>query len=38
VRLIRIKLVTGTEDQVGAASPSNQRATMESLVRLRNIP
>ena len=38
VRLIRIKLVTATEDQVGAASPSNQRATMESLVRLRNIP
>jgi prepilin-type N-terminal cleavage/methylation domain-containing protein len=38
VRLIRIRLVTGTEDQVSAASPSNQRATMESLVRLRNIP
>jgi hypothetical protein len=38
VRLIRIRLVTGTEDQVGSGSPSNQRATMESLVRLRNIP
>jgi hypothetical protein len=30
--------VTGTEDQVGAASPGNQRAIMESLVQLRNIP
>ena len=38
VRLIRLQLVTGTEDQVGAGSPGNQRATMESLVRLRNIP
>ena len=38
VKLIRIRLVTGTEDQVGTASPGNQRATMESLVQLRNIP
>jgi prepilin-type N-terminal cleavage/methylation domain-containing protein len=38
VRLIRLQLVTGTEDPVGAGSPGNQRATMESLVRLRNIP
>jgi prepilin-type N-terminal cleavage/methylation domain-containing protein len=38
VKLIRIQLVTGTEDQVGAASPGNQRAIMESLVQLRNIP
>jgi prepilin-type N-terminal cleavage/methylation domain-containing protein len=38
VRLIRVTLVTGTEDQVGSGSPGNQRATMESLVRLRNIP
>jgi prepilin-type N-terminal cleavage/methylation domain-containing protein len=38
VRLIRIRLVTGTEDQVGPGSLGNQRATMESLVRLRNMP
>lgn len=38
VRLVRLQLVTGTEDQVGAGSPANRRATMESLVRLRNIP
>ncbi len=38
VKLIRIQLVTGTEDQVGTGSPGNQRATMESLVQLRNIP
>lgn len=38
VKLIRIRLVTGTEDQVGTGSPGNQRATMESLVQLRNIP
>jgi hypothetical protein len=38
VKLIRIRLVTGTEDQAGPASPGNQRATMESLVQLRNIP
>lgn len=38
VKLVRVRLVTGTEDQVGAGSPAKQRATMESLVRLRNIP
>lgn len=38
VRLVRLQLVTGTEDQVGPGSPAKQRATMESLVRLRNIP
>ena len=38
VRLIRVQLVTGTEDQVSSASPSNQSSTMESVVRLRNIP
>ena len=38
VKLIRVQLVTGTEDQVSSSSPGNQRATMESLVRLRNIP
>lgn len=38
VRLIVVQLVTGTEDQVGSGSPGNQHATMESLVRLRNIP
>lgn len=38
VRLVRLQLVTGTEDHAGPGSPGNQRATMESLVRLRNIP
>jgi len=38
VKLVRLQLVTGTEDYVGAGSPANRRATMESLVRLRNIP
>jgi prepilin-type N-terminal cleavage/methylation domain-containing protein len=38
VKLVRVQLVTGTEDQVAAGSPAKQRATMESLVRLRNIP
>jgi len=38
VKLVRVQLVTGTEDQVAASSPAKQRATMESLVRLRNIP
>ena len=38
VRLVRLQLVTGTEDYAGAGSPAQQRATMESLVRLRNIP
>ena len=38
VKLIRLQLVTGTEDYAGVGSPANQHATMESLVRLRNIP
>jgi prepilin-type N-terminal cleavage/methylation domain-containing protein len=38
VRLVRLQLVTGTEDQVSTSSAANQHATMESLVRLRNIP
>lgn len=38
VKLVRLQLVTGTEDSAGAGSPANQHATMESLVRLRNIP
>jgi len=38
VKLVRVQLVTGTEDYAGAGSPANRRATMESLVRLRNIP
>jgi prepilin-type N-terminal cleavage/methylation domain-containing protein len=37
VRLVRIQLVTGTEEQVANYSPSNQQATIESLVRLRNM-
>jgi Tfp pilus assembly protein PilW len=37
VRLIRIQLVTGTEEQVASYSDSNQRATIESIVRLRNM-
>jgi prepilin-type N-terminal cleavage/methylation domain-containing protein len=35
VRLVRLHLVTWTEDYAGAGSPANQRATMESLVRLK---
>ena len=38
VKLVLLQLVTGTEDYAGAGSPANQHATMESLVRLRNIP
>lgn len=38
VKLVRLQLVTGTEDSAGTGSPAKQRATMESLVRLRNIP
>ncbi len=37
VRLVRIQLVTGTEEQVASYSDSNQRATIESIVRLRNM-
>ena len=38
VKLVRLQLVTGTEDQAGSGSPAKQFATMESVVRLRNIP
>jgi hypothetical protein len=38
VKLVRLQLVTGTEDYAGPGAPANQHATMESLVRLRNIP
>ncbi len=36
VRLVRVQLVTGTEESVASYSASNQRATVEMLVRLRN--
>lgn len=36
VRLVRVQLVTGTEESVASYSPSNQLATVEMLVRLRN--
>jgi prepilin-type N-terminal cleavage/methylation domain-containing protein len=38
VALIVIQLTTGTEDSASTGSPANQRATMESMVRLRNVP
>lgn len=37
VALIRLQLTTRTEDSVSAGSFSDQRATMESTVRLRNL-
>jgi len=37
VRLVRIQLVVGTEGQAASYSDSNQRATIESIVRLRNM-
>ena len=37
VRLVRIQLVTGTEESVAAYSAANQKATIESIVRLRNM-
>jgi prepilin-type N-terminal cleavage/methylation domain-containing protein len=37
VRLVRIQLVTGTEQSVASYSDSNQQATIESFVRLRNM-
>ncbi len=37
VVLIRLQLTTRTEDSVSVGSFSNQRATMESTVRLRNL-
>jgi prepilin-type N-terminal cleavage/methylation domain-containing protein len=36
VRLVRVQLVTGTEESVASYSASNQMATIEMLVRLRN--
>jgi prepilin-type N-terminal cleavage/methylation domain-containing protein len=38
VKLVRLRLVTSTEDAAGPGSPGDQRVTMESLVRLRNVP
>ena len=37
VTLVRVRLVTGTEESVASYSDSNQRATIEMLVRLRNL-
>ncbi len=37
VTVIRIRLVTQTEDAAGPGSPANQHATMECTVRLRNV-
>ena len=37
VQLVRVQLVTGTEETVASYSAANQQATIESLVRLRNI-
>jgi prepilin-type N-terminal cleavage/methylation domain-containing protein len=36
VNLVRVQLVTGTEESVASYSASNQTATVEMLVRLRN--
>lgn len=36
VKLVRIQLVTGTEEAVASYSASNQQSTLEMLVRLRN--
>jgi TRAP-type mannitol/chloroaromatic compound transport system permease large subunit len=36
VRLVRVQLVTGTEESVASYSASKQRSTVEMLVRLRN--
>jgi prepilin-type N-terminal cleavage/methylation domain-containing protein len=37
VRVIRIQIVTGTERSAAAGSPGDQRATVESTVKLRNL-
>jgi prepilin-type N-terminal cleavage/methylation domain-containing protein len=37
VTLVWIQLVTGTEESVAAYSAANQKATIESIVRLRNM-
>jgi hypothetical protein len=38
VKLVRLQLVTGTEDAAGPGTPGDQPVTMESFVRLRNVP
>jgi prepilin-type N-terminal cleavage/methylation domain-containing protein len=37
VKLVRVQLVTGTEETVASYSAANQQATIESLVQLRNM-
>jgi prepilin-type N-terminal cleavage/methylation domain-containing protein len=37
VKFVRIQLITGTEEAVASYSASNQQATIETLVRLRNM-
>jgi prepilin-type N-terminal cleavage/methylation domain-containing protein len=37
VKLIRVQMITGTEEAVASYSASNQQATIETLVRLRNM-
>ena len=37
VTLVRLQLVTGTEQSVATYSAANQKATVEMLVRLRNM-
>jgi hypothetical protein len=37
VRVIRIQIVTGTERPASVGSPGDQRATVESTVKLRNL-
>jgi len=37
VRLVRVRLVTGTEESVASYSGANQFSTIEMLVRLRNL-
>ncbi|HKA61840.1 MAG TPA: prepilin-type N-terminal cleavage/methylation domain-containing protein [Methylomirabilota bacterium] len=38
VKLVRLQIVTGTEDVAGPGTPGDQRFALESLVRLRNVP
>lgn len=37
VRLVRVQMITGTEESVASYSASNQQATLETLVQLRNM-
>jgi prepilin-type N-terminal cleavage/methylation domain-containing protein len=37
VKLVRVQMITGTEEAVATYSASNQQATIETLVRLRNM-